>query len=271
MSRPLSFRAVLCMGPVALLACGGGGEPNAAGVGAPLPDAGTPSRAPVAARAPAGSAAPVLAAAAVVAPAVPSAAALFESLKPKLVACYEQGRSGTPTMLDGKLTLNASVDASGKPTCVIPSYATGLTHEVEDCMSARFLEGSFAATGAPWSAALPVVVRQGMVKLDDAAPAATGFESIETYRMPDAFEVLESLVPALQGCMQEAEKSSRLRSVLVGARVGTDGRAQCALATSASLPPKVSECAAGVLRGAKFPAPKGGAGLVLVPISVGSK
>jgi hypothetical protein len=202
----------------------------------------------------------------------PDGAAIFATLRAKLSACYEQGKSATPTMLDGKLTLNASVAASGQPACVIPSNDTGLTQEVEDCMSARFLETRFSPTRAAWSAAVPVAVRNGVVQLGEAAAAAAAsFASIETYRMPDAFDVLESLVPELQACMQGVERSARLRSVLVGARVGADGRTQCALATSESLPLAVGECTAGVLRGAKFPPPKGGAGLVLVPIAVGAR
>lgn len=202
----------------------------------------------------------------------PDAAAVFAVVKPKLVACYEKGKRTTPAMLDGRLTLHASVDARGKPSCVIPSSDTGLTQEVEDCMSAQLLDTTFTSgQGAPWSAALPIQVRGGVVQLGEPAAGTTGFESIETYRMPDAFEVLESLVPELQACMRGIDRSARLRSVLVGARVATDGRTQCALAASESLPAQVGECAAGVLRGAKFPPPRGGPGLVLVPITLGSK
>jgi hypothetical protein len=57
--------------------------------------------------------------------------------------------------------------------------------------------------------------------------------------------------------------------MIVAARVGADGRPQCALAASAgALPPQVGDCAASVLRAAKFPPPKRGSGLVLVPIIV---
>jgi hypothetical protein len=205
--------------------------------------------------------------------AVPDAAALFARLRPGLVACYEQGRKSTPSMLDGKVTLNASIDAAGRATCVIPSYATGLTQEVQDCMSARFAKESFdEGRGAPWSVAVPVVVRGGAVQLAELAAPPAGFESIETYRMPDAFDVLEGLVPDLEGCMQGVDRRLGLRSVLVGARVAADGRVQCALAsTSTSLPPKVGECAAGVLRGARFSPPKGGPGLVMVPITLATR
>lgn len=198
----------------------------------------------------------------------PDAATIFARLKPGLVACYEQGKKATPAMLDGRLTLNASIDAAGKTTCVIPSHDTGLTHEVEDCMSARFATETFDE-GTPWSASVPIVLRAGALALDTRPPEAAGIDSIETYRMPDAFEVLESLVPELEACIRGVDRSSGLRSVLVGARVGADGRTQCAVAsTSGTLPQEVGDCSAGVLRAAKFPAPKGGAGLVLVPITL---
>jgi hypothetical protein len=170
-------------------------------------------------------------------------------------------------MLDGKLTLNASVDATGKATCVIPSYHTGLTQEVEDCMSARFASEQFDEA-MPWSTAVSVAVRAGAVTQGERPPDV-GLDSIETFRMADAFEVLESLVPELEACMKSVGNGPGLRSVLVGARVGLDGRAECALATtSGTMPMKVGDCAAGVLRGAKYPPPKGGPGIVLVPISL---
>ncbi|MDB4938734.1 MAG: hypothetical protein JWP87_5706 [Labilithrix sp.] len=195
-------------------------------------------------------------------------AAMFARLQPGLVRCFEQGKKSTPEMTDGKLTLNASLDAHGKPMCVIPSEHTGLTQEVEDCMSAHFLTTSFD-DGAPPAAVVPVVIRAGAVKLGEPTSGAAKIESVETVRMPDAFDVLESLEPELQACVRSIDKSSGLTGLLVGARVGADGRAQCALATSSGpLPPAVSDCAAGVLRGAKFPPPKKGSGVVLVPIGL---
>jgi hypothetical protein len=167
-------------------------------------------------------------------------------------------------MLDGKLTLNASIDAAGTPTCVIPSDHTGLTQELEDCMSARFAKEKLE-TGAPWSVSVPIVLRGGTLSLGQPKAGAIAIESVETVRMPDAFDVLEAIEPDLQACV----RGSATRSLLVAARVGADGRPQCALATSrGALPAKVGECAANVLRGAKFPPPKRGSGLVLVPIIV---
>jgi hypothetical protein len=171
-------------------------------------------------------------------------------------------------MLDGRLTLNASVDATGTPACVIPSDSTGLTQSVEDCMSARFAKERFE-DGAPWSASVPVVLRGGVLKLGERKPEAIVIESVETIRMPDAFDVLESLQTELHACVRGVEKGSGLKSLLVAARVGADGRTECVLATSAGvLPASVGDCAAGVLRAAKFPPPKRGSGLVLVPIIV---
>lgn len=197
----------------------------------------------------------------------PDAAALFRLLQADLVTCYELGKQATPEMADGKLTLNASIDATGTPLCVIPSDHTGLTQEVEDCMSARFAAQKLPA-GAPWSASVPVLIRGGAVQPGERASDAVLIESVETFRMPDAFDTLEALEPALQACMQNLAPGGGVKRLLVGARVGADGRPQCALATSrGALPANVTDCAAGVLRGAKFPPPKRGAGLVLVPIA----
>ncbi len=187
------------------------------------------------------------------------------------MTCYELGKQATPEMTDGKLTLNASIDASGKPLCVIPSDHTGLTQEVEDCMSARFAAQRLPG-GVPWSASVPVLVRGGAVQPGERASDVATLESVETFRMPDAFDTLESLEPALQACTRSLGPGSGVKGLLVGARVGADGRPQCALATSrGALPASVADCAAGVLRGAKFPPPKRGAGLLLVPIAFAGK
>jgi hypothetical protein len=197
----------------------------------------------------------------------PDAAAIFARLHPGLVRCYEEGRKSTPTMLDGKLTLNASVDATGRTTCTIPTDDTGLTQEVEDCMSARLTAEKFDPD-AMWTAVVPIAVRGGVVGLGERATGTAGIESVETHRMPDAFEVLESLVPELQSCIRELDKSTGVQTIIVGARVGLDGRPTCALASpnAGVLPPKISACATSAFASAKFPPPKGGPGLVLVPI-----
>jgi hypothetical protein len=193
--------------------------------------------------------------------------AIFERVKPELVKCYEDGRKAVPTMLDGKLTLNASIDRAGKTSCVIPTDDTGLTQEVEDCMSSKLLAAKVGDASTP-IVSIPVAVRGGSVGLGERASGSFGIESVETHRMPDAFEVIENVLPEIQVCVREQDRSSGVSSVVVGARVGTDGRTQCALATATSgaLTRKVGDCAANTLRAAKFPPPKGGTGLVLVPI-----
>lgn len=248
---------------VALVACGAAG-----GSGTTAPEPATTARA---VSGPAG--APVstpLPSPPARASAPPDAAALFRLLQADLVTCYELGKKATPEMGDGKLTLNASIDASGKPLCVIPSDHTGLTQEVEDCMSARFAAQRLPP-GTPWSASVPVAVRGGAVQPGERGSDLASLDSVETFRMPDAFDTLESLEPALQACVRALPPASGVKGLLVGARVGIDGRPQCALATSrGALPASVADCAAGVLCGAKFPPPKRGAGLVLVPIGFSS-
>jgi hypothetical protein len=197
----------------------------------------------------------------------PDAAGLFARIRAGLARCYDEGKKAAPAMADGKLTLNASIDDHGVPGCVIPSDDTGLTQEVEDCMSARLAAERFEP-GAPFATAVPVAVRSGSVELGARTSVTVGIESVETHRMPDAFDVLESLVPELQACVRAASSPERAgpSSILVGARVKTDGRTECALATPAI--PDVSACTTRVFLGAKFPPPKGGPGLVLVPIAL---
>ena len=200
----------------------------------------------------------------------PDVAAIYTRLESGLARCCEVGRKATPEMTDCKLTLNASIDSSGKATCVIPSDHTGLTQDVEDCMSARFAAETFDA-GSPWSTVVPIVLRAGVLHRGETAGDTAAFDSVETVRMPDAFDVLEGLEPALQACMRssDARAGSGVRGLLAGARVGADGRPLCALASSTGpLPPSVGECASAVLRNAKFPPPKRGSGIVLVPINV---
>lgn len=198
-------------------------------------------------------------------------AVAFERIKPGLVKCYEQGRVSTPTMLDGRLTINASVDASGRIGCVIPTDGFGLTQEVEDCMSAQLATTKLAELGSAWSIAVPIVVKAGSVQFAERkSQPALAIESVETHRMSDAFDVLEALVPELQECVRSVDRSggSAVSEVIVGARVNTDGRTACALAAprSGTLPTKVSECASALFMRTKFPPPKGGMGLILVPI-----
>jgi hypothetical protein len=211
---------------------------------------------------------PLVAPSAVVRPR-PDAAEIFGRLKPNLTACYERGRKAVPTMLDGKLTMNASIDVAGTTTCAIPTDDTGLTQEVEDCMSARFAAERFGE-GSATTVAVPIVARRGNVELGTTENGANVIQSVETHRMPDAFDVLESLVPELQVCVRSIDRSSAVRSVVVGARVGGDGRTQCALASGApvTLPAALADCTAKVFQRARFPPPSGGSGLILVPITL---
>ena len=249
---------------IALLGCGAPSAPSTAPSGGPAPSRSEPTS-----TVPGASGRPSPITSTLPAKPRPDEATIFARLEPDLAACYERGRKAVPTMLAGKLTLNASIDASGKATCVIPTEDTGLTKEVEDCMSARLAAERFDP-GPAWSVAVPVAVRGGKVQLGSRAPEIAELGSVETYRMADAFDVLESLVPELQACIRELDRSSGVRSVMVGARVGTDGRTQCAIATGspAVLPAQTSDCTENVLRQARFPPPSGGPGLILVPITV---
>ena len=198
----------------------------------------------------------------------PDAAAIFARLQPDLLRCYVQALAATPEMTSGKLTLNVSSDGTGKTACVIPSDGMGITQDVADCMAAR-VAAEKLDDGAAWATAVPVVLRAGAIELGERAPDVFGMESIETVRMPDAFQRLESLLPEIETCIRGVDRSGGLHHVLVAARVGADGKSECALATSAgALPAKVGDCAAGVLRGVKFPPPKRGLGFVLVPINL---
>src|SRR5689334_16728209 len=121
-----------------LVACG---EPASAPVTSPAAHA--PAPPPASSAAPAVSATPVATA---VAP--DTAQDVYQRVYPDLVGCYEQGRKTTPTMLSGRATFGVSVDATGKPSCVVVSEDTGLTQEVEDCMAARMTRETYAKTGA---------------------------------------------------------------------------------------------------------------------------
>lgn len=204
----------------------------------------------------------------------PDAAAIYARLRADVTACYTQGTKTHPEMRDGRVTLNASIDATGKTTCVIPSQDSGLTQDVESCMAAAFATQSFPASedGRGWNAVVPVVVRGGAVQLGERVPDWSIGAGPETWHMADAFEAVEALLPALESCLKGMDRASGLRSVMVGARISADGRPECALASaSAGIPPAVADCTAAVLRGAKFPPPKGGPGLVVVPLTITSK
>lgn len=192
---------------------------------------------------------------------------ILSRVRSDLLACYQHGKKSTPSMADGKLTLLASIDASGRTTCVVPTDDTGLTQEVEDCMSARLARETYAP-GRAWSFELPIAVRSGAVGLGKETTGPE-IEDISAHGLPDAGKVVESLLPRLSECVQPVDKSSGLRVIHIGARVGSDGRVSCAVAASAgAVPEEVRTCSRSTLESAKFNAPKSGAGLVSIPVKI---
>jgi hypothetical protein len=254
--RPLSF--------LALLACG------------------TPSKdPPIAPSGPTDAAASALSAPA--ASAVPSTSAksegtpppvdAFAKLEPDFTRCYEDGKKAVPTMTSGKITFHASIDASGKTMCAVPSDDTGLTQDVENCMRLRLDKEVFPKRDAPWSLALPIVVKDSKLVRGEMRDAPGAIETIESQGLTeDVYDVVEGLLPDLYGCMSAIPKSGELRVVYVGARVGSAGQVECALASGpASIPAETRACTAKVFSKAKFRAPKKGYGLLSVPLNVSRK
>lgn len=225
--------------------------------------------------APATEAAVVPAAPSSAAPVVPppvsnAPADVLARMTPDLQRCYASGKAATPSMEDGRVTLNGTLSAAGKITCAIPSEAMGLTQDVIDCMSDR-LAAEVLGAGEARTLAVPIAVKSGTIGLGSVATTML-LESIETTRMPDAFDVLDAIEPGLQECVRGVGP----KSLLLGVRIGADGKTQCALARpSEGLPASVVGCATNVFQQAKFPAPKRGStqavasGIVLVPITVG--
>jgi hypothetical protein len=199
----------------------------------------------------------------------PTAAAIFAKLEPDFTACFVEGKKATPEMTGGKITMHVSVDAEGHTGCVIPSNDSGLTQEVEDCIRTRLDRETYDARG-PWTVELPLTARDGRVTLRAAAgSAAPVLENVETSGMPDAFGVIESVVPGLQQCFADVDRRGGAHAVYVGARVGKDGSVECALTTSARpMPTPMRVCAADVLRKTRFPRPKSDVGLVSIPIAL---
>jgi hypothetical protein len=259
-----SERTLACLA-VLLVACGAGAKPAAPPEG---PTVGGPEGTDATA-AQAKAAAPEEGAATAAPTKHPSPAEIFARIKDDLTACYEQGKRAAPKMAGGKVTLHNAVDERGVTTCVIPSDDTGLTQEVEDCMSERLAKERYAAGGA-WTTEMPVVVKGGAVTLGDPkANAGASFESVETHGIPDAVPVIKALMPELDACVSQMGESSGLRLVYVGGRIGAHGEVQCALATAADdVPEPVRNCAAGVISKAKFGTPRSGVGLVSIPVKI---
>jgi hypothetical protein len=261
--RVKSERTLACLA-VLLVACGAGAKPAAPPEG---PTVGGPEGTD--ATAAQAKAAPEEAAAATAPTEHPSPAEIFARIKDDLTACYEQGKKAAPKMAGGRVTLHNAVDERGVTTCVIPSDDTGLTQEVEDCMSERLAKERYAAGGA-WTTEMPVVVKGGAVTLGDPkANDGASFSSVETHGIPDAVPVIKALMPELDACVSQMGESSGLRLVYVGGRIGAHGEVQCALATAADdVPEPVRNCAAGVISKAKFGTPRSGAGLVSIPVKI---
>jgi hypothetical protein len=194
-------------------------------------------------------------------------AEILERVKSDFDECYARGKKKTPEMTSGKVTWLASVDVSGRTTCVVPLDDTGLTQDVEDCMSAR-LERERFTPGAPWSFELPIVASDGGVRLGRETTGPV-LEDLSVHGLSDASEVVTSLLPKLTECVQPLDKSQTLRVIHVGARVGSDGSVACALTTATSVvPDEVRACTSAVLERARFKAPRSGMGLVSIPIKV---
>jgi hypothetical protein len=253
----------LHLGVVALLACSGPKEPNAASFTAPattISASGTPSEGP----APASSSVPTVSS-------PPTREEdPFTKMRGDFTACYEDGKKSVPTMTSGKITFHAAVDASGKTTCVVPSDDTGLTQEVENCMRVRLDKESYAKRDAPWSFALPLVVKDGKLGPGDVRSTPPTIETIESHGLAeDVYDVIDALLPQLYECTRGIPRSGDLRVVYVGGRVGSAGNVECALASSPSnIPVDARACVAKVFGRAKFRAPKKGYGLVSVPLNL---
>lgn len=198
---------------------------------------------------------------------------IFARVQGDLAACYEEGRKAIPTMTSGRVTFHAAVDAAGRTTCVVPSDDMGLSQDVEACMRERLDRETYARTNSAWTAAVPIAVKDGTLGLGATRTTPPAIETIESHGLSEeVYDVVEALLPDLYGCMQGLDKSSGLRVVYVGGRVGKSGRVECALASSSSaVPIDKRECLANVLLRAKFKPPKRGYGLVSVPLNVFSR
>lgn len=213
------------------------------------------------------SSAPIVAAPAVVAapPEPQTPETVFARVRADFASCYAEGKKHAPLMNDGRITFQVAADPAGKTTCVIPFEDTGLTKEVEDCMSARLAKEPYGGGG---SVEIPVAVKAGALALG-AAPKGPTLDTIEQHGLSDAASVVNGLLPGLRRCLQQLDPHSGLRVVHVGARVGKEGRPECALASStAPLPAAVRDCAAGVVMGAAFKPPSGPNASVSIPLKV---
>jgi hypothetical protein len=199
----------------------------------------------------------------------PSVDDIWKRVASDFTTCYEVGHKAVPEMVDGRIAFVASVDASGKTACVVPSDDTGLTGDVEDCMRTRLERESYPATGAAWSTRVPVVVKGGKVALG-GPEAQTSIDTVDSRGLAeDVYTVLDDLMPDVKECVRASGKSAGRRVVVVGARVAKDGAVACAVASSTSpVTDEARSCLAKVFGRAHFKAPKKGTGLLSVPIEI---
>jgi len=168
-------------------------------------------------------------------------------------------------MTSGRATFHLAVAAEGATRCVVPSDDAGLSQEVEDCMRTRLETERFAATAGPWSAAVPVLVRDGSLALGSGSNGPAALEMIESHGLgEDIYDTVEALLPDLKSCLTSRGAGGVVR---VGAKVAADGRVTCAVA-SGSVPDGPRACVEAALEGARFRPPKRGYGLLSLPIGV---
>lgn len=196
-----------------------------------------------------------------------SDAEILGKVQGDFASCYQRGKKAAPKMADGKVTFLASVAGDGKTGCVVPMNDTGLTQEVEDCMSARLGRETYDARAA-WTFELPIAVRGGAIELGKEATGPQ-IDEIGLHGLSGATKVIQELMPKLDVCAQRVDPHSGLRVLHIGARVGSDGRVSCALATGASsVSEEVRECARRSVESVRFSAPTSREGLVTIPVKI---
>jgi hypothetical protein len=201
--------------------------------------------------------------------ALPTLDEIWARVRADVVACYATGRRAIPTMTDGRIAFNASIDAGGKTTCVVPSDDSGLTQDVEDCMRERLEREVYPASPSAWSTRMPLAVKAGVVSLGSTV-MQTSIDTIESRGLSeDVYTVIDALVPDVKDCVRGSGKSVVRRVVVVGARVAKDGSVACSVASSASsISDDTRGCLATVFSHARFKAPKRGTGLLSLPIEI---
>ena len=201
--------------------------------------------------------------------AVPTAeATAFPKLQPDFVACYKRGRRAAPAMADGRVTLQASVDAQGKVSCAVPADARGLTGEVADCLAERLGREALPPGSGP-TLAMTVLFTGGEARLEKSAARRAVLDEVDTRGIDDAGDIIRGLVPDLASCVRQGGSTRGSAVLYVRGRVGRSGEVTCTVATSTQpLPDEVRACAADRLRHAKFAPPRTGKGVVSIPVTI---